>query len=111
MTTIDEILSFLAKAVRENTPISASQWLNYASQLNVMMMELEDELVKAEMAYNSNLSKSITENPEESVSRLKLIAKGSDEYKNFITLKAKKENVIEFVRLAKKRTELQAWDR
>lgn len=109
--TIEEITSDIAEKVRTATPLAASQWLDYASQLNVLMMDVEDELVVAEMGFNALLSKSIVDNPEESVSKLKAIAKGSDENRRYLELKAKKENVTEFIRLAKKRIELAVWDR
>lgn len=106
--TIDTIIDGLKKRIEGNQPISPGEWLDKASELNVLLMNLEDELIKAEMAVNISMATLMTGGA--TAAHAKTMTKGMDEYRTYLTLKAKKEHVIEFVRLAKKRVELAHWD-
>jgi len=106
--TIDSIIEDLKKRIDGGMPISPGEWLDSASCLNVLLMNLEDELIEAEMKVNSGMAGKMEEGA--TAAHAKTIIKGTDEYKTYLKLKAKKEHVIEFVRLAKKRVELARWD-
>lgn len=108
MTEIQTILSELSEKVKNNHPISVSQWIDAASHLNLLMLEVEDELVKAEMEVNRLVTKHLEQNMP--VAKAKALAKGTDAYGNYLSLKGLKETVIETVRLSKKRVEMETWD-
>lgn len=106
--TIDSLIGELKRRIEGNMPISPGEWLDSASQLNVLLMSLEDDLIKAEMVVNVSMATLMTGGA--TAAHAKTMTKAMDEYKHYLELKAKKEHVIEFVRLAKKRVELARWD-
>jgi len=106
--SIDSIIEDLRSRIESNQPISPGEWLDRASELNVLLMNLEDELISSEMAVNVSMATLMTGGA--TAAHAKTMTKGMDEYRKFLILKAKKEHVIEFVRLAKKRVELAHWD-
>lgn len=106
--TIDSIIQELSTRIQENKPISPGEWLDRASELNVLLLNLEDDLIEAEMAVNIGMAGRMEEGA--TAAHAKTIVKGTDDYRRYLQLKAKKEHVIEFVRLAKKRVELARWD-
>lgn len=106
--TLDGLIAELRQKVEQGQPIAPSQYLDYAANINLLILDLDEELVKAECAINEATSKRILEG--ENVSAAKVHVKASSEYRNYLTLKAKRERVGELVRIAKKRVELARWD-
>lgn len=106
--TIETILDWIKDKIDQAVPVSPHDWLDSAARLNVLMLDLEDELVAAEMEINTAVSKKLESGMAHNAARS--LVKGTEAYGHFLKLKAKKERVVEFVRLAKKRTELAHWD-
>lgn len=107
--TIDSILSDLAQKIQTNKPISPRYYLDRACELNILLLNLEDELVQVEMAINRRLAELVVDE-KLSVARARARVKSLPEYERLRRLQARKEQVIELVRLAKKRVELAHWD-
>ena len=107
--TLDGIIEWMKVQVENKNPIAASTWLDAAAKLNLLLLDLDDLLVDAEMEVNK-LTHEFLLVPGATVASSKTAVRSSDAYGKLLKLKAKKERVTEFIRLAKKRTELQAWD-
>jgi len=108
MITLDGIIAELRQKVEKGEPIAPSQYLDYAANINLLVLDLDEDLVKAECAVNEMTSKMVLQG--QNVSAAKVHVKASVSYAKYLTLKAKRERVGELVRIAKKRVELSRWD-
>lgn len=106
--SLDSIVQELKERVLKQEPIAPSQYLDAAVNINLLSLDLDDDLVNAEMAVNELRAKAIQEGMTASAAKIHVEA--TQEYKNYLTLKAKRERITELVRLAKKRVELSRWD-
>ena len=103
--SIDLILDGAKKAVEENIPTSPAQWLDAAQRLNALIQNLDEELVNAEITYRRIRSYFIEEGKSASESETR--AKSSEEYGQYLKLKAKKDQVEGFIQIAKKRCDVR----
>ena len=106
--TIDEILNGARDAVNNGVPVSPSSWLDAAQRLNALFQNLDEELIDAESAYMNVKVVYIEEG--KTVAEAEARAKATEAYKNYLRLKAKKEQIKEFIRIVKKRVE-STWDK
>lgn len=106
--TLDTILNWFEKSVEEKTPVPPSVWLDGASKLNALLGNLDDDLAGLEMDYRAVKVCFLEEGKSAAESEAR--AKASEAYRAYLKTKAKRERVIEFIRLAKKRTEVPGWD-
>lgn len=107
-TSLDQIVQELKERVLKQEPIAPSQYLDAAVNINLLSLDLDDELVAAEMAVNELREKAVQEG--RTATGAKIHVEATEEYRNYLTLKAKRERITELVRLAKKRVELSRWD-
>lgn len=108
MNTIASITSWVKEQVEQGIPMSPGAWLEIASKVNALMQNLDDDLVKANMAVNRRLAEEIEKG--ESAAKAKIIVQSTEDYQIYLTLKAQKERTEELIRLAKKRVSLQHFD-
>jgi hypothetical protein len=106
--TLDSIVEELKERVLKGEPIAPSQYLDAAVNLNLLSLDLDDELVTAEMQVNQLRNKEIESGKTAAAAKIRVEA--TEEYKNLLTLTAKRERITELVRLAKKRVDLSRWD-
>lgn len=106
--SIEFIVDALITRINGNEPVSAGEWLDAAMKVNVLMGNLDDALVEAEMAVNQLFASYIA--GDMSVAKAKVLRDASVEYKNFIELRAAKERINGMIMLAKKRVGLQTFD-
>ncbi len=109
LVTIELIEEWFRKMIEARDPISPATWLDGAQKMNVLMQGLDEELIEADMGVNKEIAHMI-EVDGQSAAGARLLVKGKDVYHRYLSLKAKKERVVEFIRIAKKRVELQQWD-
>lgn len=105
-STLQEIHDLVEKKI----DVSVAQWIDYASHLNLFLMDLDSELIAAEMKVNQFVA-SLLENSDYTATRAKLMAKSTEDYRRWLELKGKKERAEEAIRLAKKRTQVEPWQR
>lgn len=105
--TIDSILQDMDRKIKENIPILPGEWLDHAAHLNVLLLELDDSLVRAEAHMAHSMANQIKEGA--TASAAKIAVQGAPEYESYLLLKARKERVVEFIRISKKRVELSRW--
>lgn len=106
-TTIDQILTYVEEKVEQKIPFSPAAYLDLAHKMTALMGNLDDELIQAKMKVNRRMAEIAK---EESVAKAKILVQAEVEYENFLKLDAKREQAAEFIRLAKKRVELQSFD-
>lgn len=105
--TIDSIAQELSEKAKKGIDVSPREHLDYASKINVLILDLDTEIIEAEMAYNSLIARELLEKPTITAEK---IAKASPEYKRYITLRAKRKWAERQIMLGKKRVELSKWD-
>lgn len=108
LALMDEIIGQIRNRVSERISISPAEWLDAASELNVLVLDLDDELNKAEMEVNTTIAERVESG--DSYAAARSFAKASEAYGRYLMLKAKRQHIAEFIRLAKKRTELARWE-
>lgn len=101
--SLDVVLSWFKEAVENKQPIPPSAFLDAATKLTVLLEDLDDELVTAEMEVNRAVRDFMLE--DESAASAKIMAKGLPCYEQLLRLQAKRERVQAFCQLAKKRVE------
>jgi len=109
LVSLDSILAWYREKIESKQPIPPSIWLDGAAKLEVLVEELDEDLVEAKMAVNEEKASLVREG--NSVAAADALVEATPAFRTYLTLKAKKERVVEFIRLAKKRTELSTWDR
>lgn len=108
MQTLDGIVLELQRRVLNGEPIAPSQYLDAAVNINLLSLDLDVELVNAEMSVNLLRDREIQAGKTAAAAKALMMA--TEEYRNYLILKAKRERITELVRLAKKRVELSRWD-
>lgn len=108
LVTIDSITGFLRGKIETKDPISPSLWLDAAQKINVLLQDLDEAVVEAEIA--KNVLQSTYMEDGDSAAKSKVKTEASEPYRAYLLLKAKRERAIEFIRIAKKRVEVQHWD-
>lgn len=109
LVTIDGILGWFHDQVEKKQPISPATWIEGCQKVNALLGNLDQDLVGAEMAYRRLRSKLVSDE-DTSSAKAETIAKASDEYQNYLLLKAKKKQIESFIQIAKKSVELKHWD-
>lgn len=104
MDRIDEILSSFRKWAMEKMPIDADTWLDGALHLNALLDSVDDKLSEMDADMIQEQGRLIEEG--ESVSGAKIMCKRAIDYSEYLKLKAKRERIQEFIRLAKKKAVL-----
>lgn len=106
--TIDTILQELQEKLDKNIPIAVGQYLDYAVKLNLLLLELDDTLVKAEMVVNREKASLMEKGA--TAAHAGIVTKAMPEYEALLLLKARKEHIVELVRIAKQRTQVPKWE-
>lgn len=96
------------KRVEEKTPISPSLWLDGAIKVAALLGNLDDDLIQAKMVVNRLIAEKVEKG--ESATKATILAEAQDSYADYLKLKAKREQVEQFIMLAKKRCSLQSFD-
>jgi len=97
---IEEMQSKAEKAESQ----SPEWWLDRASQLAVLWTTITEDLVKYEMAWKKEVWELVEKGSTVSKAEYQIQAT-SDNYKTYNYLKKKDQQVIEIIKLAKKRNE------
>lgn len=106
--TIEAILTWFKSQVEQKAPIAPSTWLDGAQKVNALFGELDEQLIKAEVAVNREQARFLEIGKSAAAS--KVLAKNTESYELYLTTKARREQAIEFIRIAKKRVEQPRWD-
>lgn len=106
--TVSEIMQGAKRAVENGIPISPAQWLDAAQRLAVLIQDVDDSLIDAEMEYRELRSKFMQEGA--SGVQAETNAKATNSYRRLLGLKAERERIAWFVQIAKKRVDLQTFD-
>lgn len=104
MKTLDDILNGMEKAVSEDMPVSPVQWVEGAIKINALRGTLDNQIAdfEAKLAYKE--AKCIEDGKPQSTAKILVRGKYNKEYNEYLKAKAKSARIIEFLRLAKKRS-------
>lgn len=107
LTTIDSIMATVKDALQRGIPLSPGILLEYCTTLVVLLQDLDEKLILAEMEYRELMAKLIEEGSTAASAEVK--AKASFPYKTYLMLKSRREQVEAFVSIIKKRASLPEW--
>lgn len=108
LVTITSIENWFRENVEQRIPIAPSKYLDAAQKIVVLLSNLDDDLTTAEMAVNRRVAAYMESG--DSAAGAKLKVKALPEYENYLRMNAQKERAIEFIRICKKKVEIQQWD-
>ncbi|MCP4566082.1 MAG: hypothetical protein GY841_00735 [FCB group bacterium] len=108
MKTLDSLVNEIERRVKENIPVSPSNWIEVALQVNALKGDLDNQIAEYEGDLASLEAKYIEEGKPQSTA--KALAKNNEGYKDYLKAKAKAKRVDEFLRLAKKRSMLNEYN-
>lgn len=97
-------LDDLREMVEKNIPIGSLDFLEKALRINLCLIDVDDELVKANMEVNQFKAELMEEG--KTAAYAGAMSKATESFRRVQQLEADKERAIETVRLAKKRVEL-----
>lgn len=96
---LDEILNSFEERVKNDQPISATEWLYGSVKLNALRGSLDSEIINLKFSINKFkaelLKESIPSNKAEALSQ------ATEEYKKWEELRAKANRITEFIRISK----------
>lgn len=98
--TLDSVMEFFEKNIRERNPIDETTWLQGAASLNVLLGDEYGKLFKLEQRVNQ-MKADLLKVDEMTSARAKVIVESTDEYRESREQKSKCERVIELIRIAK----------
>ena len=103
MKLLDIINDFKQRVV-DNQPISPVQYLEAGARVNILLWDLDNEIVE----YESKMADKEAELIEkgEPATKAKILRIRAIAYKDYLLSKALKERGMEFIRIAKKRSEI-----
>jgi len=106
--TINSILNGIREKIKSDAPISPLEWIDNAAELNVLVEDLDNALLDARQKV-AHLKCELLEGGE-SVAAAEVRVEATDEFKEYLRLRAKREMVIEYVRICKVRAKLDTWN-
>ena len=95
-----EIIKYLTNAAENKQILSAEDYLRAARSLVLFLGDEKDKLIELESKV-SKMKLNLKQTTQEKVTSINLIVEASDEYKEAKKQRAKVEQIIDFVRLAK----------
>lgn len=95
----EKIINWLTVRIRNHEPISPADYLDAAMKLNLLLSDEQAKLYELQQAVAQKKAELIETG--NSVSKAKVLIEATDDYRNFLTQKAKIEQIIEFVRISK----------
>lgn len=95
-----EIIKYLTKAAEEKQIMDAETYLRGARSLALFLGDEKDKLIELDSKV-SKMKLALKTAGEHKVNAINLIIEASDEYKEARKQKAKVEQIIDFIRLAK----------
>lgn len=105
-TTYDSILAWFKNAVETHMPIRAVDWNDAALQLNILREELDDAVIVLEVAMSDEEMR-LLGIPDTTAASAKKMCRQVIDYGEYLRAVAKQNRIDEFIRLAKKRAELE----
>jgi len=105
--TLDTILEDMTNRVRENQPVSPSNWLDAAIKINALKGDLDNDIAHFEANLVIIEANYIKE--DKPASQAKTLARAEVDYEEYLKAKAKAKRIEEFLRLAKKRSMLNEY--
>ena len=105
MITVDTIINWLVEQVENKNPISPQTWLDSASKLNVLLGGESEKLYKLEAICHQKRAEYMC-NPQMTSSKAEILVKAMPEYTEAKIQKARIDQIIEHIRLAKKQSML-----
>ena len=104
IVTIERIMGYFQEAVEKKEPMSPSLWVDAAGKLTVLLGDENDKLF--DMQQEVAQLKVTRIGLGDSVAKAEATIRATDSYKYFCKQKARIEQVLEFIRVAKLRARI-----
>jgi hypothetical protein len=102
----DTILNFLHKSVEEKMQLNPEAWIDAAHKLIILLGDEQDKLFELQQEVAKLKLTWLDSQDKRNVSEARIRVEGTDEYKNYKKQEAKCKRIEEFVRVAKKRSDI-----
>lgn len=103
--TIAEIINELKDRVEKDIPISPSSWVEAAIRINVQSDTMDNKLAEYEGVMAE--AEALAVGQGEPASKAKILARQEIDYVDYLKLKANLKRIDEFVKLAKRRSQIE----
>ena len=100
--TLDSIAEDMQNRVKDGIEVSPATWIDGAVKIHALSWEIDEKLVLLESDMAKEEARLIAEG--ETASKAKILKTRCIDYKNYLSLKARKEWVKELILLAKRRS-------
>ena len=103
--TVDDIINEMNRRVVKNEVVTPASWLDSAQRLNILAdMEVDREIAGMEACMVN--AKVVLIKAGESAAKAEILCTENIDYQRYRELKARRETITEYIRLAKKRASL-----
>ena len=106
MITADLILTELRDRVAKKIPISKDDWLDIAFKLNTLILDENETLFTMKQAVAIRKRDILNLQEKKNVAALEIQVEALDEYKQMMIQESKINQIMEFIRIAKKQSDL-----
>lgn len=107
MVKSDTIIEYIKERVENKDPISPQMWLDGAMKLNVLIQDETDKLCELEMQVSQEKIRILDSLEKRSVAEADARVEATKLYMDMRKQKSKVEQILEFIRLAKKQAQIQ----
>jgi len=104
-TTVDTILNWFRDAVENKRPLRAIDWNDAALKLNILVEDIDDMIATLDGKMADEEMRLLGE--DNTAAKSKKMSRQVVDYAQYLKFKAKRVRVEEFIRLAKKRGDLE----
>lgn len=106
MITADLILTELRDRVSKKIPISKDDWLDIAFKLNTLLLDENETLYGMKQAVAIRKRDIFNLQEKKNVAAVEIQVECLDEYKESMIQESKINQILEFIRIAKKQSDL-----
>lgn len=101
--TIREIIKQLLTEIQATENLQGEPATEYLYKLSALLGNVGEKIVEYEMEFIGIQNTLLTQHPQMPIARVKLLAQGSESYKNLQECKALRETMVETIRALKYR--------
>lgn len=106
--TLDSLLNSLKDKVGLAGALNAEVWINYANDMNILLLDEEEKLIRLEVNYYKKIDEIISTQVKENVAAAERRARASEEYYAYKLQESKCRRAEQFIMINKKKSDRAA---
>lgn len=105
--TVPSILNWFTDAIKNRQPIRPQVWLDAASKLLILSQDVDEQLAE----YEAKMAEKEADLIEagETAAKSRILRRKAIDFRMYLLTVALRNRIIEFIRIAKKRTEINEY--